>query len=76
MTQLEMAREGQISDLVRQAATVENIDPEILRQKIAAGTAVVCRNNKHTNGRPVRTTKASTKSWKKPRLLLLPVPMP
>jgi len=53
MTQLEMARQGQITDLVRQAAAAENIDPEILRQKIAAGTAVVCRNNKHTNGRPL-----------------------
>ena len=53
MTQLEMARKGQISELVRQAAAAENIDPEILRQKIAAGTAVICRNNKHTNGRPL-----------------------
>jgi len=53
MTQLEMARQGQITDLVRQAAATENIDPEILRQRIAAGTAVVCRNNKHTNGRPL-----------------------
>ncbi len=53
MTQLEMARQGQISDLVRQAATTENIDPEILRQRIAAGTAVICRNNKHTNGSPL-----------------------
>ena len=53
MTQLEMARQGQISDLMRQAAAAENIDPEILRQRIAAGTAVVCRNNKHTNGRPL-----------------------
>jgi phosphomethylpyrimidine synthase len=53
MTQLEMARQGQITDLVRQAAAAESIDPEILRQKIAAGTAVVCRNNKHTNGRPL-----------------------
>ena len=53
MTQLEMARQGQITDLVRQAAAAENIDPEILRQKIAAGTAVVCRNNKHTTGRPL-----------------------
>lgn len=53
MTQLEMARQGQISDLVRQAATTENIDPEILRQRIAAGTAVICLNKKHTNGRPL-----------------------
>jgi len=53
MTQLEIARQGQISDLVRQAATTENIDPEILRQRIAAGTAVICLNTKHTNGRPL-----------------------
>lgn len=53
MTQLELARQGQISDLVRQAAAAENIDPEVLRQKIAAGTAVVCLNTKHTNGRPL-----------------------
>jgi phosphomethylpyrimidine synthase len=51
MTQLEMARSGQISDRVRQAAARENIDPEILRQRIAAGTAVVCLNNNHKNGR-------------------------
>ena len=53
MTQLEMARAGQISELMRQAAAAENIDPELLRQKIAAGTAVICRNNKHTNAPPL-----------------------
>lgn len=53
MTQLEMARQGQISDLVRQAAAAENIDPDVLRQRIAAGTAVICRNVKHPNGRPL-----------------------
>lgn len=53
MTQLEMARQGQISDLMQQAAAAENIDPEILRQKIAAGTAVICRNNKRTNAPPL-----------------------
>jgi len=53
MTQLEMARQGQISDLMRQAAAAENIDPELLRQKIAAGTAVICLNIKHTNAPPL-----------------------
>ncbi len=53
MTQLEMARQGQISDFMREAAAAENIDPEILRQRIAAGTAVICRNVKHHNGRPL-----------------------
>ena len=53
MTQLELARAGQISDLVHQAAATENIEAEILRQKIAAGTAVICLNKKHTNGKPL-----------------------
>ena len=53
MTQLEMARSGQISKLMRDAAAVENIEPEILRLKIAAGTAVICRNVKHTNAPPL-----------------------
>ncbi len=53
MTQLEIARKGDISPLVRQAAAAENIDAEILRQKIAAGTAVICRNKKHSAGRPL-----------------------
>ena len=53
MTQLELARQGQISDLVRQAAAAEQIDAEQLRQKIAAGTAVICRNTQHSHGRPL-----------------------
>ncbi len=53
MTQLETARNGQISDLVRQAAEIEGTDPELLRQKIAAGTAVICLNTRHKNGRPL-----------------------
>jgi len=53
MTQLEMARDGQITDLMRQAAQAENIDPEILRQKIAAGTAVICLNKMHKGGKPL-----------------------
>ncbi len=53
MTQLEIARQGTISDAMRQAAAAEGIDPEILRQRIAAGTAVVCHNVKHTTGTPL-----------------------
>lgn len=53
MTQLEMARNGQISDQMRQAAQIEGIDPELLRQRMAAGTAVICLNNKHKNGKPL-----------------------
>ncbi len=53
MTQLEMARNGQISDQMRIAAQTEGIDAEILRQKIAAGTVVICLNNMRKNGKPL-----------------------
>jgi len=53
MTQLELARQGIVSDKMRQAAAIEGIDPEILRQRIAAGTAIICHNNLHHNGIPL-----------------------
>ncbi|MFA7535063.1 MAG: phosphomethylpyrimidine synthase ThiC [Desulfuromonadales bacterium] len=53
MTQLELARQGAITDLVRQAAAAEGMDPETLRQRIADGTALVCHNNKRTGGTPL-----------------------
>ena len=57
MTQLELARKGIISDKMKQAAAVEGIDPELLRQRIAEGTAIVCHNNLHTNGIPLAVGK-------------------
>ncbi|MBE0598622.1 MAG: phosphomethylpyrimidine synthase ThiC, partial [Desulfuromonadales bacterium] len=53
MTQLELARQGKITDLVRQAAAVEGVDPEILRQRLADGTVVVCQNVRHPGGNPL-----------------------
>jgi phosphomethylpyrimidine synthase len=53
MTQLELARQGIITDLVRRAAAAEGVDPEELRRKVAAGTAVVCQNVKHPAGIPL-----------------------
>ena len=58
MTQLEMARQGIVSDKMKQAAANAGIDAEILRQRIAEGTAIVCHNNRHTNGRPWPSAKA------------------
>jgi phosphomethylpyrimidine synthase len=57
MTQLEMARQGIVSDKMKQAAAEAGIDAEILRQRIAEGTAIVCHNNRHTNGRPLAVGK-------------------
>jgi len=57
MTQLEMARQGIISDKMQQAAADAGIDAEVLRQRIAEGTAIVCHNNRHVNGRPLAVGK-------------------
>jgi phosphomethylpyrimidine synthase len=57
MTQLEMARKGIISDKMRQAAADAGIDADLLRQRMAEGTAIVCHNNRHTGGRPLAVGK-------------------
>ncbi len=57
LTQLELARQGVISDKMKQAAATEGIDPEVLRQRIAEGTAIICHNNLHTNGIPLAVGK-------------------
>ncbi len=53
MTQLEMAREGIISDQIRVAAAAEGMDPEVLRRRIVDGTAIVCHNIKRQGGKPL-----------------------
>ena len=57
MTQLELARQGTITDLVRRAAAAEGIDPETLRRRIAEGTAIVCHNIKREGGIPLAVGK-------------------
>ncbi|WP_305042354.1 phosphomethylpyrimidine synthase ThiC [Geoalkalibacter sp.] len=57
MTQLEAARQGIVTDLMRQAAAAENIDAELLRARIAEGTAIICHNNKRKNGIPLAVGK-------------------
>ena len=57
LTQLEFARQGIVTDKMQQVATTERIDPEILRQHIADGTAVICHNNRHSNGIPLAVGK-------------------
>ncbi len=53
LTQMEMARQGLISEEVRQAAQTEKIAPELLRDRVGRGTAVICRNRRHTHGTPL-----------------------
>ncbi len=57
MTQLELARQGVVSAKMIQAAKEVGMDPEVLRQRIVDGTAIVCHNNRHVNGRPLAVGK-------------------
>jgi phosphomethylpyrimidine synthase len=47
MTQLEMARKGNISPEMEQAAAAESLSAEKLRELIASGRAVIPKNKKH-----------------------------
>ena len=49
MTQLEMARKGIISPQMKVVAEQEKLDPEFIRQGIAAGNIVIPANIKHKN---------------------------
>jgi len=53
MTQMELARQGVISDLMKQAAASERIAPDLLRDRIAAGTAIICHNVRRPGGAPL-----------------------
>jgi phosphomethylpyrimidine synthase len=46
-TQLELAKQGKLTDLVKQAAQNENVDAHMLRAEIAAGRAVIPANTIH-----------------------------
>ncbi|HET6490950.1 MAG TPA: phosphomethylpyrimidine synthase ThiC [Syntrophales bacterium] len=48
-TQLEMARQGIISEEMISCARSENVDPEFIRKGVEDGTIVVVRNNRHTS---------------------------
>jgi phosphomethylpyrimidine synthase len=53
MTQLELARDGVVTEVVNRVAQDENIDPELLRACLADGTVVIPLNKKHQGVRPV-----------------------
>ena len=56
-TQMEYAREGIITEKMIMAAQDAGILPEILRDNIALGVAIICHNNLHKNGRPLAVGK-------------------
>jgi len=49
MTQLELAREGIISDQMSQVAQHEGLEAEFIRQGVSRGVIVIPANIKHTN---------------------------
>ncbi|EAT14914.1 phosphomethylpyrimidine synthase ThiC [Desulfuromonas acetoxidans] len=62
MTLMESARQGIITDTLRQAAEIEGVDAEWLRARVAEGTACICHNVKRKNGKPLAVGKGmSTK---------------
>ena len=48
-TQLEMARQGIVSEEMKLCAKLENVEPETIRKGVEDGTIVVVRNNGHTS---------------------------
>ena len=52
MTQLEIARKGNISPEMEAVAQAEGLDPEVIRQRIAAGTVIIPANTGHAGLSP------------------------
>ena len=57
MTQLEYARQGQITEAMMKCAAAENVPAETIRQGIAQGIMVITQNEKHHNITPLAIGK-------------------
>ena len=51
--QIKEAQAGTITPDMQRVADDEQISAEVLRDRIADGTAIICRNIKHTNAIPL-----------------------
>src|SRR4030042_3988132 len=52
MTQLEMAKKGEISPQMEKVAAVEGLETELVLERVAKGTIVIPANVKHFNLAP------------------------
>ncbi|HPS02948.1 MAG TPA: phosphomethylpyrimidine synthase ThiC, partial [Candidatus Sumerlaeota bacterium] len=52
-SQIELARQGILTDLMRQVAEQESQDPDLLRQRVAQGQVVIPNNPNRKNQKPV-----------------------
>nr|HID60072.1 phosphomethylpyrimidine synthase ThiC [Desulfobacterales bacterium] len=57
MTQLEIARQGKISEQMEMCAEMEGLEPEFIRKGIEDGNIVVLQNKKHTFIKPLAIGK-------------------
>ncbi len=57
MTQLEYARQGVITDKMKEVAAAEGVSAEFILTGIAAGNIIICQNNRHSAGRPLAVGK-------------------
>ena len=57
MTQLEQARRNIVTEEMKLCAEDERVDPAYIRQGIADGTIVICRNINHGNIKPLAVGK-------------------
>lgn len=56
-TQLDFARNGVVTDKMKEAALAEGVSPEFIREGIEAGNIIICQNIKHKNSRPLAVGK-------------------
>ncbi len=51
-TQMQLARQGKITDAIMAVAQYEGVDAEIVRERVAQGTVAICANINHTSLKP------------------------
>ena len=60
MTQIELARDGVVSEVMKKVAEKENLDPKTVQHHVAEGTLVIPANIHHGHLDPVGIGKSST----------------
>ncbi len=60
MTQMHFARSGVVTDQMRYVARVEGVDPERIRQEVAAGRLIIPANVNHPELKPMGIGLAAT----------------
>jgi len=53
VTQMHHARQGNVTDAMRYVATIEKVDPELIRSEIACGRLIIPANINHTSLKPM-----------------------